>query len=465
MADRPRHAGVQGAVAPCTEQTSVDGGSPETIIATILPAGFLPRVVTSLAAAVVATALLASPVAPAYAQQPVVKIAYIDPLSGPFANVGDGGLRQFQFVAEQINAGKLAGKYKFEIVPYDNKGTPQESLTALKGVIDSGIHYITQGNGSGAGLALQDAVQKGNEREPAKAVVYLNYAAVDPDATNSKCSFWAFRFDANSEMKLEGLTDFIKNKPEIKKVYLINQNYSHGQQVSRAAKEYLKRKRPDIEVVGDDLHPLGSVKDFAPYAAKIKASGADAVITGNWGNDMSLLIKSVKETGSKITFYTFYAGGLGSPTAIGESGVGTVKQITQWHTSVVPNKIQKDMLDFHKKYPSLDYYYMQVRNSMFMLAEAIKKVDSDDPLKVAYALEGMKYESPTGEVEMRSSDHQLLAPLYISTIQKTAAKGGPKEVTYDLENQGIGFQTDARLESYVSAQPTTCQMKRPPKPT
>ncbi len=449
-----------------TEQTSGYGGSPETIIARFTPAGFTPRLApitrfaTSVLGAVLATAFLV----PAFAQQPVIKIAYIDPLSGPFANVGDGGLRQFQFVADQINAAKLAGKYRFEIVAYDNKGTPQESLTVLKSVLDANIHFVTQGNGSGAGLALQDAIQKGNDREPSKAVVYLNYAAVDPDATNSKCSFWHFRFDANSEMKIEGLTDFIKNKPEVKKVFLINQNYSHGQQVSRAAKEYLKRKRPDIEIVGDDLHPLGSVKDFAPYAAKIKASGADTVITGNWGNDMSLLIKSVRETGSKATFYTFYAGGLGSPTAIGEAGVGTVKQITQWHTSVVPNKIQKDMLDFHKKYPNLDYYYVQVHNSMFMLAEAVKKVDSDDPLKVAYALEGMKYESPTGEVEMRTSDHQLLAPLYISTIQKTAAKGGPKEVTYDLENQGIGFQTDARLESYVSAQPTTCQMKRPPKP-
>ena len=417
------------------------------------------RLVRSIAA--VACAALTAGV---HAQQNVVKIAYIDPLSGPFANVGDGGLKQFQFVADQVNAGKLAGKYRFEIVGYDNKGTPQETLTVLKSVIDSGIHYVTQGNGSGAGLALQDAVQKNNDREPSKAVVYMNYAAVDPDATNSKCSFWHFRFDANSEMKLEGLTELIKNKPEVKKIFLINQNYSHGQQVSRAAKEYLKRKRPDIEIVGDDLHPLGAVKDFAPYAAKIKASGADTVITGNWGNDMSLLIKAVKDTGAKITFYTFYAGGLGSPTAIGESGVGSVKQITQWHTSVEPNKLKKDMLDFHKKNPNLDYYYLQVYNSMMMLATAIKKVDSDDPLKVAYALEGMKWESPTGEVEMRNTDHQLLAPLYISTIEKTAAKGGPKEVVYDLENQGIGFKTDARFEPYVSAQPTTCQMKRPPKP-
>lgn len=431
--------------------------SQETIIASIFRRGLALRSVVG----VIATAAFCSVGA---AEQPVLKIAYIDPLSGPFANVGDGGLKQFQFVADQINAAKAAGRFRFEIVPYDNKGTPQESLTILKSVIDSNIHIVTQGNGSGAGLAIQDAVQKNNDREPSKALIYLNYAAVDPDATNSKCSFWHFRFDANSEMKLEGLTNFIASKPNIKKVYLINQNYSHGQQVSRAAKEYLKRKRPDIEIVGDDLHPLGSVKDFAPYAAKIKASGADTVITGNWGNDMSLLIKAVRETGSKVDFYTFYAGGLGSPTAIGEGGVGQVKQITQWHTSVVPNRIQKDMLDFHRKYPNLDYYYLQIRNELFMLAEAVRKVDSDDPLKIAYALEGMKYESPTGEVEMRTADHQLLAPLYISTIQKTAAKGGPKEVTYDLENQGIGFLTDARLESYVSAQPTTCQMKRPAKP-
>ena len=398
------------------------------------------------------------------AQQPVVKIAYIDPLSGPFANVGDGGLKQFQFVVDEINAGKAAGRFKLEVIGYDNKGTPSESLTALKSAIDSGVKIITQGNGSGAGLALEDAVQKNNDRNPDSAVIYLNYAAVDPDMTNSKCSFWHFRFDASSDMKLEGLTDYLKDKPNVKKVYLINQNYSFGQQVSRAAKEYLKRKRPDIEIVGDDLHPLGQVKDFAPYAAKIKASGADTVITGNWGNDMSLLIKAAKEAGVKVDFYTFYAGGLGSPTAIGEAGVGTVKQITEWHANLKPNKIEKEMLAFHKKNPNLDFYYLRVRNELYMLAEAIKRTNSDDPLKLAYALEGMKYESPTGEIEMRASDHQILQPLFISTSRKTAAKGGPKDVTYDLENQGIGFLTDARLESFVSAQPTTCQMKRPPRP-
>ena len=95
-------------------------------------------------------------------------------------------------------------------------------------------------------------------------------------------------------MKMEALTTYIKDRPDVKKVYLINQNYSLGQQVSRAAKEMLARKRPDVKIVGDDLHPIGQVKDFSPYIAKIKQSGADTVITGNWGPDLALLIKAAK---------------------------------------------------------------------------------------------------------------------------------------------------------------------------
>ena len=401
-----------------------------------------------------------------YAQ--TVKIGYIDPLSGPFANVGEAGLKQFQFVVDDINARNLAGGPKLEIVPLDNKGTPQESLNQLKVAIDRGIRIVTQGNGSGAALAISDAVGKHNERNPAQTVLYLNYAAVDPDLTNSKCNFWHFRFDANSDMKMEAMTSYIEKQKNIKKVYLINQNYAFGQQVSRAAKEYLARKRPDIQIVGDDLHPLGQVRDFAPYVAKMKAAGTDTVITGNWGNDMSLLIKAAKDAGLGVDFYTYYAGGLGSPTAMGEAAAGKVKQITEWHANISPNKTEKFANDFEKKY-KLDFYYLRVNTMMYMVAEAIKKSGSAEPLKVAYALEGMKFMGDTGEVEMRATDHQMINPMYMSTIVKAGNKGdkpqagGDKSVKYDQEDTGLGFKTDARIESYVLAQPTTCQMKRPPK--
>jgi len=392
-----------------------------------------------------------------------VKIGYIDPLSGPFANVGEAGLKQFQMVIDDINARNLTGGPKLEVVALDNKGTPQESLNQLKVAIDRGIRFVTQGNGSGAALALSDAISKNNERNPAQSVVYFNYAAVDPDLTNGKCSFWHFRFDANTDMKMEAITEFLKNRPAVKNVYLINQNYSHGQQVSKVAKELLARKRPDVKIVGDDLHPFGQVKDFAPYVAKMKAAGTDTVITGNWGNDMALLIKAAKDAGLTADFYTYYAGGLGSPTAMGEAAAGKVKQITEWHANIIPNKTEKFANDFHKKY-GLDFYYLRVNTMMYMFADAIKRTKSADPLKVAYALEGSKFMGDTGEVEMRATDHQLINPMYISTINKFAGKGGDKEIKYELENTGMGFKTDARYESYVMARPTTCQMQRPAKP-
>ncbi|MBL8325422.1 MAG: branched-chain amino acid ABC transporter substrate-binding protein, partial [Rubrivivax sp.] len=255
-----------------------------------------------------------------------VKVAWIDGMSGPFANIGNNMIRTFQFLSAREAAAGTAG-VKFEIVPFDSKGSPQESLVVLKAAIDQGIRYVAQGNSSAIAGALIDAINKHNERNPGKEVVFFNYAAVDPDLTNSKCSFWHFRFDADTSMKMEAMTTFMKDDKSVKKVYLINQNYAHGHQVAKFAKEGLAHKRPDVQIVGEDLHPLGQVKDFAPYIAKAKSAGADTVITGNWGNDMSLLVKAAKDAGFNANFYTYYAGAAGTPTVIGTAMEGKIKVV------------------------------------------------------------------------------------------------------------------------------------------
>ncbi|RJG06048.1 branched-chain amino acid ABC transporter substrate-binding protein [Noviherbaspirillum cavernae] len=385
-----------------------------------------------------------------------VKIAFIDPLSGPFAPVGQNMLKSWQAMADLANQSKWAGDNIIEVVGFDNKSSPQESLTQLKTVIDQGYRYILQGNGSGVALALVDAINKHNERNPGKEIVFLNYAAVDPDLTNSKCSFWHFRFDANSDMKMEAMTTLMAKDQNVKKAYIIGQNYAFGHQVTRAAKDYLKRKRPDVQIVGDDLHPIGQVKDFAPYVAKIKASGADTVITGNWGTDLALLIKAAKDAGLTANFYTYYGGTTGVPTAMGAAGAERVKQVSYWH----PNNEKfsgKEIVEAFKKKYNDDYYVMASYSGMAMLSKAIKEAKSADALKVALAMEGMKVQSLNGEVEMRKADHQLQQPLYISTWTKVNGK----DVKYDQENTGYGWKTDQKVDTYVAAQPTSCQMKRP----
>ena len=382
-----------------------------------------------------------------------VKIAWIDPLSGLMAPVGQNQVKTFQFLAEHFSKKNAAG-VKFEIIGIDNKLSPAESLNALKAAIDQGARFITQGNGSSVALALVDAVNKHNERNPGKEVIYLNHAAVDPDLTNSKCSYWHFRFDADTSMKMEALTTFMKDQPDVKKVYLINQNYSHGHQVSKFAKEIMARKRPDIQFVGDDLHPLAQVKDFAPYVAKIKASGADSVITGNWGSDLTLLIKAANDAGLNVKFYTYYASVSGAPSAIGAAGAGRVYMVAYGHSNM-PGAFGKLSDDFKAKFND-DLYTQDVYNELLAVSEAMAKAKSTDPVKVAAAMEGLKFKGFNGEVEIRKADHQLQQGLFISIWQKTDAKN-----KYSVENTGYTFAPVKAYDAYVASTPTSCQMKRP----
>ena len=405
---------------------------------------------------VLALSLAAAFAAP-MASADTVKVAFIEGLSGPFAPIGQNQLRAFQeFAAEATAKNWMGGNHKLEFVGFDNKTSPQETLTQLKVAIDQGYRYVAQGNSSGVALALIDGVNKHNERNPGKEIVFLNFSAIDPDLTNSKCSFWHFRFDANGDMKMEAMSSYMAKKPEIKKVYIIGQNYSHGHQLSRAAKETLKRKRPDVQIVGDDLHPIGQVKDFSPYVAKIKASGADTVITGNWGADLALLIKAAKDADLKADFYTYYAGTTGVPTAMGAAGEGRVKQVGYWH----PNTEKfagKEIQEAYKKKFNDDFYVVSTYTIVKMLSAGIKAAGSTDSVKVAKAREGMKLESMNGEVEMRKTDHQLQQTLYVSTWTKLNGK----DVKYDQENTGYGWKTDMKVEPYVGTLPTSCQMKRP----
>src|SRR5919109_4362255 len=347
------------------------------------------------------------------------------------ASTGEAGLKTFQYLAEFLNAKQ--NDFKFEVVGYDNKLNPQEALIAAQKAIDDGVRIITQGNGSSVAAALVDFVTKRNERNPGKEVLYFNYAAVDPVLTNDKCSYWHFRWDAHSDIKMEALTNYMKGRPNIKKVYLINQDYSFGQAVRRAAREMLAKKRPDIQIVGDELHPLQKVTDFAPYIAKINASGADAVITGNWAQDFALLLKAAADAGLQVDWYTYYAGGAGGPTGIQQTGLANrVFTITEGFANVA----HKPSQDFEKAFRAKigqSLLYPRAVNEMNMLVKAIQEANSAEPAKIAAKLEGMKVEVHNGgEGFMRADDHQFFQPIYIANL-------GPLGKDQPFEEEGTGW--------------------------
>ena len=394
--------------------------------------------------------------APALAQD-TVKIAYVDPLSGGGASIGEVGVKTFTFLADEINAkGGVLGK-KLEIVAYDNKLNPQESLVQIQKAIDSGIRIVTQGNGSAVAAAISDFAAKFNERNPGKEFLFLNYAAVDPVLTNEKCNFWHFRWDANSDIKMEALTNYMKTRPNIKKLYLINQDYSFGQAVRAAAKKMLAAKRSDIPIVGDEMHPLLKITDFAPYIAKIKASGADSVITGNWGQDFALMLKAAADAGLQVDWYTYYAGGTGGPTAVKQSGVNhRVFEISEGSANIPHQSSQDFERAFRAKY-DIGLFYPRVVNEMRMLAVAINEAKSLEPAKIAAKLEGMKFDvHDGGEGFMRKDDHQFFQPMYIRSFGERSDKE-----PFDEEKTGWGWKLVAKIDTPQTMLPTTCKMDRP----
>jgi branched-chain amino acid transport system substrate-binding protein len=411
---------------------------------------------------VVASFVVSSPAFAASDFSPI-RIAMIEGMSGPFANAGAAVERNLRFGVERVNAngGVLLpdGKHPLQLVVLDGKGSSEASLVQLRAAIDQGIGFVMQGNSSAVAAALIDAINKQNARDPEHRVVFLNYSADDPALTNENCSFWHFRFDAHAGMRMNALADVIQNDKSVKKVYLLNQDYSFGHDVSREAQRALKERRPDIAIAGDEFIPAGRVKDFAPYIAKIRSSGADAVVTGNWGNDLTLLVKAAREQGLDTHFYTFYGNSLGAPAALGDAGVKHVVAVADWHPNAGGTASGTYYQNFRARFPAPadDYLFLRMPLMIEMLARSMEQARSADPSAVAYALEGMKLDNGFQSAEMRAADHQLIQPLYVIEMDKAGSPG----VRFDNEGSGLGFRTLLKVPANQTAMPTSCQMKRP----
>lgn len=398
----------------------------------------------------------------AWSAQPI-KLALIEGLSGPFGNTGAAVVRNLTMAIEEVNArggvNTAQGKRPLTLLQYDSKSNNEAALTALQAAVQDGASYILQGNSSATATALIEAINKHNKRDPAHRVLFLNYAAVEPSLTNDRCSFWHYRFDAHADMRMTALMEVLRADQDVRSVYLIGQDYSFGRAVVSEARRQLQSKRSDIQVVGEDLHPIGKIKDFLPYISKIKASGAQAVITGNWGNDLTLLVKAARDGGFQGKFYTFYGNALGAPAAIGEAGVDRVVAVAEW----MPNASGTQSEAFYKRFlkrfpdPTQDYAHLRMHMMIQALASAIEKAGSTDAIAVGKALENAQVTLAGQTGAMREQDHQFQQPLMVAVMQR---KGSPG-VSFGVEGTDYGFKIIKRMAPEQVSMPTNCEMQRP----
>jgi len=394
-----------------------------------------------------------------------IRLALIEGLSGPFGNAGEAVFRNILWAVERVNRRggvRVAGVLRpLVLARHDSKGSTEEALSTLRAAIDDGVNVVLQGNSSAVAAALSDAIDKHNERAPKQRVLFLNYSAVDPALTNERCSYWHFRFDAHADMRLAALVEALQADRAVQRLYLIGQDYSFGQHVLRQARALVAARRPDVQIVGDELHPLGRVKDFVPYATKIKASGAQAVLTPNWGNDLALLVRALREVGSEARLFTFYGNALGTPSAIGEAGVGRVLAVAEWHPNLGGEASDDLVRAFRRRFPAPqdDYLHLRMQLMVEMLAVAIERAGSTEAAAVARALEGLDSSATPfawHPARMRAADHQLQQPLVVSVMERAGSPGVP----FDVEGSGFGFRTLRRFEAEAVAQPHACRMPR-----
>ena len=384
------------------------------------------------------------------------QVGLIEPLSGPIAAVGQDALKQVRYTMSVINA---RGGVQLEVVELDNAMSAEKTTEQLNRAVDLGLSFVMQGVGSNHALNIIEFVNKHNRRNPGQEIVYINHSAVTPAFTNEMCSFWHFRFDANADMKVAGLVTQIARDPSIKKVYLLNQNYAYGKAFQAAANRLLAERAPDVEIVGDELiTPFGKVLDFTPYIAKIQASGADTILTGNWGPDLVRFVTGASAGGLDAQFYTVYGGITSSISGYGEDAK-TVRlmQITESHENQdLPDDFRAFMDGFKAEYNDT-WYSDRYRWALEMLAAAIEQAGSDDPIQVARALEGMTFGGPLGEVEMRADDHQIQLPMVVSRLTPNA----PLPVVYGGNSFDVAFEDVGIVDRADITLPTTCEMTRP----
>jgi branched-chain amino acid transport system substrate-binding protein len=410
------------------------------------------RILAAICVAVLGAVIAA---APSRAADDTIKIGYVDPFSGPFAATGNNFLKVFNYLLGIVNAeGGPLGK-KYELVTFDSKLQPAEALIALKSITDQNIPFVMHCVGSNVGSAMIDAVSKHNARNPDNRVIYLNCGALATELTNEQCDFWHFRFTANVDQRAVAR---IKTLPKsVTSVYVLNQDYLFGQSVEKATLKYLAQYRPDIKIVADELVPFGKVQDFSPYVAKIKASGAQSLVTSNYDRDLNLLLKAGNDAGLDIRYDAYLAHQPGGPTSIGAAGDNRLTSIMEFNDNVPAeenNEAAQKFVDGFRSRADFNFIPLDFLTMFRMLTTAINKAGSTDALKVALALEGMKMNDLMGDENiMRAEDHQLLSPLREAIFTRTAK--------LDAEHTGLGWKTQVKLTAADLTVPTTCKMKRP----
>lgn len=408
------------------------------------------RAMTTLA---VAAAVLSLGAAEVKAES--LKIGIIESLSGAQTSTGRLFASAAQYVIDQINADDGFNGSPIEVVEYDNAGGTTGAADRFRQAVAEGVHIVVQGASSAIAGQITEDVRRHNIRNPGDEVLFMNMGAEALELTGEKCHFYHFRFTTTAPMRVNALVSAMSEEGDLgSRVYSINQNYSWGRDMEEAIRA--AAEAGGYEVVDSDLHEVNRIQDFSPFVAKIRASEVDTVMTGNWSNDLLLLMKAAGDAGLDVRFGTTFLDQVGNIANAGETAVG------HYIAHLVNLELEDEawVQDYEQVTGHVPVYIEpQTVNATLLLREALSDLDFGgediDVTQIGLALEKATLEGPNGTLSIRQEDHQIVTPVVVSRIDEGAK--------YAVDETQWGFVPVKVVSAEEAMYPVqdSCQMDRP----
>jgi len=372
------------------------------------------RTMAAVAAGVAAPAVITRY---GWAQTGTIKLGMVEPLSGPNKYYGEARIDAVRLVVERINAGGGILGRQVEFLPVDSEMKPDVSAKRSRELLrDAKVDFIT---GFSAPVNMAVAREANAARK-----IFVSSTTLPTDMTAGGFYPTTFACSPNAEMYGNGQLHVVKNMP-FRKIYVLGQDVGSG----RVMGEYFARrfpaiKRADQELVGVEYHPTFRVSDFGPYITKVIASGADCLVTPNYGPDQQLLIKQGFELGWKLKVVGPYLNDPVILKELGAAGVGNIVAAINIVTLATPQN-QEWVKLFRARYPDTKHLYSVVPDAatgmainayswMFDIAKRTGSLDTEAMIKT---WEGAKFQALWGEVEMRACDHQIQTGIAMAEIK------------------------------------------------
>jgi branched-chain amino acid transport system substrate-binding protein len=357
----------------------------------------------------------------ALAQDNSIRLGIVAPMSGPNARYGAFSLRGAQLAAKDINAaGGIDGR-KIQIFSADSQGTPVEGVSATRRLIDQDkVDFLIGDVSSSVTLAMQPVVEDAG-------VLLINAASSNPKITYAAGvgGFkWSFRNYPTDENRALIVAQYAAEKRGFTKFAVLSVDSDYGRSAIEFTKKYLPRFKGQI--LTEDYYKEGEV-DFRSVLAKIRDSGAQAIIMYGLADTTPIVARQMTEVGlaGKVPLigngeFSTEKTIKSAPKAL-EGAVEAAAWLPGWDSPKSKGFVARFTAEYREAPNNHAYVHWETVN---LLGKAVEAAKSADRAKVRDALAKIKYDSAVGEVTF--DDHnQAKLPMILLQIEdgKPVVKG------------------------------------------